>query len=233
MTRIAEWNLLIGVIAIPGVIVGAFLIDRIGRKYTIIVGFTGYIVFGLAVGLAYDRLTKHMAGFIVLYGLMMSCGNLGPGDGMGLVSSESYATPVRGTAYGLSAAIGKVGAVVGTQVFTPIQDNLGKKWTFIIAAICGLAGVLVTFFFIPNLLEDDLMEEDIKYMNYLRDNGWTGSFGTNEELTHEEREWNNEDESASDEDNKVMIDHDYNKSDIKSDGKVTIELMGDDYTRKV
>lgn len=34
---------------------------------------------------------------------------------------------IRGTCYGISAAIGKTGAAVGTQAFTPIQNNLGKK----------------------------------------------------------------------------------------------------------
>lgn len=48
---------------------------------------------------------------------MNSFGNLGPGDMLGLLSSESYATPVRGTCYGISAAIGKAGAAVGTQAF--------------------------------------------------------------------------------------------------------------------
>ncbi|KAK7686889.1 hypothetical protein QCA50_009965 [Cerrena zonata] len=85
-----------------------------------------------------------------------------------------------GTAYGISAAIGKVGAVVGTKVFTPIEDNLGQGWTFIIAAICGLVGVLVGWFFIPQLKDDDLMQEDIKFKNYLLDHGWTGHFGTDE-----------------------------------------------------
>lgn len=62
---------------------------------------------------------------------MQSSGNMGPGDMLGLTSSESYATVVRGTCYGFSAAIGKLGAVVGTQAFTPIEGNLGPKWTFV------------------------------------------------------------------------------------------------------
>lgn len=183
---IAEWNLLLGIIAIPGVIVGAFLMDHLGRKYTLILGFSGYIVFGLIVGLAYDKIKKITPLFIIFYGLMMSCGNLGPGDVMGLSSSESYATPVRGIGYGISAAIGKVGAVVGTKTFTPIRTNLGEKWTFIIAACCGLAGIIVGFIFIPHLKEDDLMEEDIKFKRYLRENGWTGEFGVKEELEKDE-----------------------------------------------
>lgn len=96
---------------------------------------------------------------------------------LGLMSSESYATAVRGTCYGISAALGKTGAAVGTEVFTPIQNNLGKKWTFIIAAICGVVGVLVTFFFIPNLTGGDLAIEDEKFRAYLVAHGWDGEMG--------------------------------------------------------
>ena len=56
---------------------------------------------------------------------------------------RSYPTPIRyvgsevndrkmliecsGTCYGISAAIGKTGAVIGIQAFTPIQKHLGTK----------------------------------------------------------------------------------------------------------
>ena len=81
---------------------------------------------------------------------MQSSGNLGPGGMLGLVSTEyapliapiamhvtlidrclgtrrSYPTAIRGTCYGLSAAIGKTGAAIGTQAFAPIETNLGKR----------------------------------------------------------------------------------------------------------
>ena len=135
------------------------------------------MVFGLIIGCAYDRITKIVPLFVIFYGLMLSSGNLGPGDMLGLMSSESYATAVRGTCYGISAALGKTGAAVGTEVFTPIQINLGKKWTFIIAAICGIIGILTTFFFIPNLTGDDLAIEDEKFRAYLVAHGWEGEMG--------------------------------------------------------
>lgn len=181
LQRVAEWTLLLGVIALPGVPVGAYLCDRIGRKYTLVVGFSGYIVFGLIIGCAFDKIKKIIPLFIVFYGLMQSMGNLGPGNMMGLTSSESFATPIRGTCYGFSAAIGKVGAVVGTATFTPIQNKLGKKWTFIIAAICGLAGVILSLILIPHLKEDDLMKEDIRFKAYLREQGWQGAIGLEED----------------------------------------------------
>ncbi|KAF8140134.1 major facilitator superfamily domain-containing protein [Boletus edulis] len=157
--KTAEWQLLLGVIALPGVFVGAWLCNRIGRRNTMILGFSGYLVFG-------------------------------PGDMLGLTSSESYATPVRyvstcmfscGTCYGLSAAIGKTGAAVGTQAFTPIQNNLGKRWTFIIAAICGVTGILVTYFFVPDMTGVDLADEDAKFLKYLTENGWEGEIGEDDD----------------------------------------------------
>lgn len=108
---------------------------------------------------------------------MLSSGNLGPGDMLGLLSSESYATAVRGTCYGISAAIGKTGAAVGTEAFTPIQNHLGKKWTFIVAAICGVAGILVTYFFIPDGKGDDLANDDERFRSYLVSHGWDGQMG--------------------------------------------------------
>ncbi len=173
----AEWQLLLGAIALPGVFIGAFLCDRLGRKNVMMLGFSGYLIFGLIIGCSYDQITKIVPLFVIFYGLMQSFGNLGPGDMLGLLSSESYATSVRGTCYGISAALGKVGAAVGTQAFTPIQNNLGKRWTFIIAAICGVAGILVTFFFIPNIDGEDLGVRDEKFRAYLVENGWDGEMG--------------------------------------------------------
>ncbi|KAI0307756.1 MFS Git1p-related glycerophosphoinositol permease [Multifurca ochricompacta] len=177
--RTAEWQLLLSSIALPGVFIGALLCNPLGRRNTFNrrylddLGFSGYLVFGLIIGLAYDRITKIIPLFVVFYGLMQSSGNLNPWESL-IVSS--------GTCYGLSAAVGKAGAAIGTQAFIPIQNNLGKKWTFIIAAICGVTGILVTYFFVPDMTGVDLAEEDARFMEYLRENGWEGSIGEDEDI---------------------------------------------------
>ena len=40
--KTAEWQLLLGGIALPGVIIGAWLCNRLGRKNTMMLGFSGY-----------------------------------------------------------------------------------------------------------------------------------------------------------------------------------------------
>ncbi|WPG99555.1 Hypothetical protein R9X50_00237200 [Acrodontium crateriforme] len=184
-----EWQLLLGMLSIPGVFLGAFLCNRIGRKNTMMLGFSGYLVFGLIVGCAYDKLVKIVPLFVVFYGLMQSSGNLGPGDMLGLISSESYATAVRGTCYGISAAVGKAGGAIGIEAFTPIQTHLGKRYTFIVAACVGVAGILVTYFFIPDIKSnEDLADRDEAFRAYLVEHGWDGSMGEEDlkALAHED-----------------------------------------------
>ncbi|KIJ39869.1 hypothetical protein M422DRAFT_780883 [Sphaerobolus stellatus SS14] len=181
LKRTAEWQLLLGTIALPGAILGVFLCNILGRRNTMMLGFAGYIVFGLTIGRV-PSITRITPLFIVFYGLMASFGNLGPGDMTIVVSAESYATPVRGSLFGLSAAFGKAGAVIGTQVFVPIQNNLGKRWTFIIAAICGLSGILVTYLFVPEMTGKDFEDEDKSFIAYLKENDWDGKVGEEEEI---------------------------------------------------
>ena len=87
----------------------------------------------------------------------------------------------RGTCYGISAAIGKAGAAIGTEAFTPIQVHLGKKWTYLIASICGLLGIAMTYFFVPDMKNEDMAEEDARFMQYLKDNGWEGEVGEDDD----------------------------------------------------
>jgi len=51
---------------------------------------------------------------------------------------------------------------------------LGKRSTFIIAAARGVAGILVTYFSVPNLKADDLTAEDGRYHAHLVADRWDG-----------------------------------------------------------
>lgn len=51
-------------------------------------GFSGYIIFGLIVGIAYDKITKVIPAFIIMYAMMQSSGNFGPGNMEGTISAE-------------------------------------------------------------------------------------------------------------------------------------------------
>ena len=50
-------------------------------------------------------------------GLKLNSAVLGPGNCLGLLAAKSGPTAVRGQYYGFAAAVGKIGAFVGTWVF--------------------------------------------------------------------------------------------------------------------
>lgn len=146
LQTVALWQLILSLMTLPGVFVGIFLVNSLGRRWTGILGFGGYLLIGLIVGCSYAEITKVIPAFVVMYGLMQSLGHMGPGSTLGLVSTESFPTAIRGVCYAISAAFGKAGAAVGTEVFTPIEENLGQRWTFFFAAIFGAIGMVVYWY---------------------------------------------------------------------------------------
>lgn len=78
----------------------------------------------------YERLTNHIGAFAVVYGIFLSFGELGPGNCLGLLAAKTGPTAVRGQFYGFAAAVGKIGAFVGTwgtlesqQIFEQMLTN--------------------------------------------------------------------------------------------------------------
>lgn len=96
---------------------------------------------------------------------------MGPGATIGLISVESYPTAVRGMGYGISAAFGKAGAAIGTQVFTPIQAAAGKQATFYVAGGVGVIGCII-YCFLPEGRAVDLAVMDAEFEIYMREAGY-------------------------------------------------------------
>lgn len=169
------WSTLINAFLPVGCLVGGYLMDRIGRKQTMALGFLvqGILGFGLGGGMA--TVQKSTAGLIVYYGIFLAVAEAGPGVATILISGEVYPTPLRGHMLGLSAAWGKTGAAIGTQVFTPIQTAFhdefkGQQAVFLIGSAVSIVGALVTWFLIPNM-DRDLGSEDDRWKAYLCENG--------------------------------------------------------------
>lgn len=169
----AIWQFILALLAVPGPIIGSYLCNKIGRKWTGIAGWIGYIILGFVIGACYNTLTSHIAAFVVLYGLMQSLGHMGPGATIGLMSVELYPTAIRGMSYGISAAFGKAGAAIGTQVFTPIRDAAGPASTFYLLGGLSVLGVAI-YWLLPEGRDIDLGVEDESFEIYLKGEGWEG-----------------------------------------------------------
>jgi MFS family permease len=169
---VAIWQLILALFPVPGVLLGAWLVNKIGRKWTGILGFSGYVILGFIIGGCYEPLTtKSVPAFVVLYGLFQCMGHMGPGATIGLMSVESFPTAVRGMGYGVSAGFGKAGAAIGTQVFTPIENAAGKAATFYVAGGVAVVGTIV-YWFLPEGREVDLRVMDEDFERYMREEGY-------------------------------------------------------------
>lgn len=98
----------------PGTLIGAFAVDYLGPKWTMITGLLCQAVIGFIMSGAYVQLTNHIAAFAVVYGIFLSFGEFGPGNCFGMLAAKTGPTAVRGQFYGFAAAIGKIGAFAGT-----------------------------------------------------------------------------------------------------------------------
>jgi len=192
MWKTFGWNTLTNLFYVPGAMIGAFTSDWWGPRYALTIGvlaqgIIGFIMSGLYATLA---TSAHVAGFVVVYGIFLSLGELGPGDNIGLVAAKTSATAVRGQYYGIAAAMGKVGAFVGTYVFPIIQDNApnptraGQDPFFVSSSLCIFSAALA-FFLLPHIGQDTITEEDIKFRAYLEAHGFdTTSMGNKEMQIH-------------------------------------------------
>ncbi|KAM0269815.1 hypothetical protein ACHAPA_004025, partial [Fusarium lateritium] len=166
---------------LPRCVVRGLLMDRISRRQTMTLGFLGWMILGFIIGGALSPIQSVFPLFIVLYGIFNALGEMSPGVTTFLCAAESFPTPLRGHFLGFAAAVGKAGAAIGTQTFTPIQDSFSDKQrgiqaVFLIGAAFATVGGLVAWFLIPHK-DKELESEDAQFRLYLEQNGYKGSFG--------------------------------------------------------
>jgi MFS family permease len=148
-------------------------------------GFGIQALLGFILGGALGSIQKILPLFIVLYGIFLTLGEVGPGATIVLTSSESFPTSIRGQCLGLIAAFGKAGAAIGTAVFTPILASYGSsvykgnQAVFLIGSGFAAAGALTSWFIIPDI-SNRLENEDDAWKAYLEENGYDIQWGDEE-----------------------------------------------------
>lgn len=178
LTTVFGWNTVINIFYLPGTMFGALVSDWAGPKHTLVGGVVAQAVVGYVMAGVYGHISRHVAAFAVVYGLFLTLGELGPGNNIGLLAAKTCATGVRGRYYGIAAAVGKVGAFVGTWVFPYIQAAGGRdtvqsaQYPFWVAASLSLLSAAVAFFFIPDIGQDTITLEDARFRRYLESQGW-------------------------------------------------------------
>jgi PHS family inorganic phosphate transporter-like MFS transporter len=150
---------------LPGYYFSMALVDSWGRRPIQLMGFALLTILFVCMGFGYDAMNAHAPGkkaFVFLYCMANFFQNFGPNTTTFIIPGEAFPTRYRSTAHGISAASGKLGAIVAQVGFSKMI-NIGGQGKFLkhimeIFAFFMLTGLIVTFFCTPETKGKSLEE---------------------------------------------------------------------------
>ena len=159
--RIARAQTLIALCStVPGYWFTVAFIDKMGRFAIQLMGFFFMTVFMFALAIPYNHWTHkdNRIGFVMMYSLTFFFANFGPNATTFVVPAEIFPARLRSTCHGISAASGKLGAMVGAFGFLYLaqsQDKtktdagypagIGVKNSLLVLGGINFLGILFTF----------------------------------------------------------------------------------------
>jgi PHS family inorganic phosphate transporter-like MFS transporter len=145
-------NIIIAMLGtVPGYWVTVFTVDRMGRKRLQLMSFAILTALFLVMGIGFNAIKDtSIVLFTAIFTLTQFFQNWGPNSTTFIVPGEVFPTRYRSTGHGISAAMGKLGAIVAQVGFSQMRDIGGKDEfipeLIIIFAAFMFIGFLFTFF---------------------------------------------------------------------------------------
>ncbi|KAJ4291687.1 hypothetical protein N0V90_009582 [Kalmusia sp. IMI 367209] len=175
------WGVVINAFYLPGPFIGGYLSDKIGRRKTMCLGYALQALLGFILGGANQQIQTVFPLFIVMYGIFLTLGEVGPGSTVVISATEPFPTSIRGHTMGLISAFSKAGAAIGTQVFTAIMNSYAdadkaNQVAFLVGSAFAVVGALNAWFVVQDGSKV-LDNEDEIWKEYLIANGWDASWG--------------------------------------------------------
>merc|ERR1719215_1216581 len=145
----------INTVALSGYMLAIYLSGHIRLKSMLMYAAAGMAVcfMILSVKLEHDRVRC-----LWIFALMRSLDVLGPGMVTFCLPAQVFPTRIRATAHGISAASGKLGAVVGTVIFPMLYAAAGLQAVMACMAFVSAIAALFTQLFTPLYGESTLEE---------------------------------------------------------------------------
>ncbi|MBB3908240.1 MFS transporter [Anoxybacillus rupiensis] len=135
-----QYVLIMTLAQLPGYFSAAWLIERLGRKFVLIVYLMGTAVSAYFFGNAESH------AFLMLFGILLSFFNLGAWGALYAYTPEQYPTSIRGTGAGMAASFGRVGGILGPLlVGYLVAQKVGVTTIFTIFCISIFIGVLAVW----------------------------------------------------------------------------------------
>lgn len=147
------YTVVMSIAQLPGYLLAAWLVEKIGRKKTMIAFLVAATVFTLAFAQASS------VGQVLCFGMLMSAAHLGAWGVLYAITPELFPTRLRAAGAGFAASMGRIAAICA-PLSVPLLLNIsqgGKTLTFICFA-CAFACATVASCFLPELAKAKLDE---------------------------------------------------------------------------
>jgi PHS family inorganic phosphate transporter-like MFS transporter len=148
VTNMVSLLLIFLIAALPGYILSALTIDRMGRKAIQCMGF-GVMALSYALIALVPALSSLTIPFLTLYGVGYLFTEWGPNTTTFVYPAEIFPLRVRSSAHGIAAGLGKVGAFIGAFAFPYLLAEFHIQGAMAFAAIVALVGLFLTLFTLP------------------------------------------------------------------------------------
>ncbi|KAJ7201812.1 phosphate permease [Mycena pura] len=175
---IAVGNLILNVAGlIPGYYATFFFIDTWGRKPIQLMGFIVLTILFMIMGFGYDKLIATSTGrnvFVFLYCLTNFFQNFGPNTTTFVIPGEVFPTRYRSTGHGISAASGKLGAIIAQVGFSKLVNKGGTN-AFVPHILEILAFFMLTGVF-STLLLPETKQQTLEELSHENQHGFVRGY---------------------------------------------------------
>jgi len=148
----------LALMALPGYYVTVAAVGRQSPRWIQIQGFLVMGVLYWCIGVFFDQLSKHCYSLLLVYGSTFFFSNYGPNATTFMLPSMTFDKSCRSTLNGISAAAGKVGALLGSTIFVASLRQWGEVPVFLCCSVLAFVGCFLTLFCVSR--EVGLEEED-------------------------------------------------------------------------
>lgn len=142
----------------PGTLLGCALIDRIGRKRLMAIGYVMSAIALFAFAANLSRADSWL-GFFLLGGYLFAI-SIGPGavSGSGLLGVELAATRVRSVAQAITVVGGRLGGAFAAIAFPVLLKRHSEAWLMDVLAGASIVGAVLSMTLVPETANRSLEE---------------------------------------------------------------------------
>lgn len=136
-----KYVLIMTLAQLPGYFTAAWLIEKLGRKFVLVIYLIGTALSALVFGNA------ETIGVLLTSGILLSFFNLGAWGALYAYTPEQYPLVIRGTGAGMAASFGRIGGIFGPLlVGWLLTANFTIGFVFSVFCISIFVGILAVLF---------------------------------------------------------------------------------------